>query len=205
MFLAKFRLDIRHPSVRQCLRDCHDMHRSLMSAFPDGVPRAENSVLYRIMTLGGETYLYLSSAVEPDTEPLSKRGFSPAGIRCVDALRDIFIPGSRWRYDLLAAPSKKVKAEGRKNSRRVALSMPEERSAWLDCKGAQNGFRPLSLREMGETRAFGIREKMPLSFAAVRFNGVLEVTDQDLFWSGYCRGIGPERSYGMGMLLISRL
>ncbi|WP_352401965.1 type I-E CRISPR-associated protein Cas6/Cse3/CasE [Synergistes jonesii] len=204
MFLAKFRLDIRYPSVRQCLRDCHDMHRSLMSAFPDGVSRAENHMLYRLMTLGSETYLYLSSAAEPDAEPLAKKGFSPSGIRCVDALRDIFIPGSRWRYDILAVPSKKVKAEGRKNSRRAALSMPEERSAWLDGKGAQNGFRPLSLREMGETRAFGIRGKMPFSFTAVRFNGVLEVTDQDLFWSGYCRGIGPERSYGMGMLLISR-
>ena len=41
MYLTKFSLDPRHPSVRQCLRDCHDMHRTVMKAFPDSVDRLD--------------------------------------------------------------------------------------------------------------------------------------------------------------------
>ena len=51
MYLSAFTLDFSDPSVRQCIRDAHDMHRTVMSGFEDigiaGV-RREFGVLYRL-------------------------------------------------------------------------------------------------------------------------------------------------------------
>ncbi|MST56312.1 type I-E CRISPR-associated protein Cas6/Cse3/CasE [Pyramidobacter sp. SM-530-WT-4B] len=202
MILTKISLELRHPSVRQCLRNCQDMHRNLMSAF-GGMARAENSLLYRLVPRKDSVDLYLSSEKCPHAEALGKNGFTVVAQRSLDPLKKIFVAGSRWRFDLVAMPGKKENSE-RKNSRRVFLRTPEERAAWLTRKGEQNGFRVLGVQEWGESNVWGSRGDSPLSFVSVHFSGVLEVTDSGRFWSGYCHGIGAERAYGMGMLLITR-
>ena len=40
---------------------------------------------------------------------------------------------------------------------------------------------------------------------AVRFSGVLEITDAERFRDGYLRGVGPEKAYGLGMLMLRKV
>lgn len=207
MNLTKLRLDYQKPGVRQCLRNCHDMHRTVMSAFgdiADKQPRASEDVLYRLVPSPQGGILYLTSKNAPMLSGLEKSGFYEEGSRNLDALRGVLVEGSGWKFDLMAVPSKKIRAEG-KNSRRAYLVTPEERRLWLERKGEQNGFKILFLEERGEQKCSGQRGDARIIFSAMQFGGILEVTDKEKFWHGYSGGIGPERAYGMGMLMLAGL
>ena len=111
-------------------------------------------------------------------------------------------------FDLLAAPSKKVVEPGMKNSKRKFLSAPEERLRWLLRKAEQNGFELLSQEEVGQTVS-AVSHKQEkggfMRFSACRFTGILRITDAEAFQNALCCGIGPEKAYDCGMLLIKLL
>ena len=116
MYLSKILLDIRHPSVRQALRDANDMHRNLMAGFDmrsdTDAARAENHVLFRLYSRRDQMYLLVASDVKPDIPSLSARGFhtDEALIKDVTPLKQAFIPGRCFRFELLASPCKKWSA-----------------------------------------------------------------------------------------------
>ncbi len=205
MYLSCFTLDIADPSVRQCLRDAHDMHRCVMSGFldiqqPDA--RSAAQVLYR---LEGEApvKLYVLSSPRPDWSGL-KPGFrsmpqSPKPLDMTAALSD----GRRLGFDLVAIPAKKVGDEG-KNSRRVFLRDAGDRLEWLTRKAEQSGFHLLWCREDGQRRAtVSARAGAgPAVHTGVRFRGELTVTDGARFREAFQAGIGAGKAYGMGMLML---
>ncbi|MFI3169664.1 MAG: type I-E CRISPR-associated protein Cas6/Cse3/CasE [Faecalibacterium sp.] len=203
MYLTKIQPNMRHPGVRHCMTNCHDMHRTLMSGFSD-VPtqsaRADIGLLYRIIP-GTPTTIWLSSKVTPDPQNLENKGFIVLGTRCFSPLEQAFFAGQTLRFELLAVPSKKTPTTG-KNSRRSYLKTQEERTQWLIRKGEQNGFKLLHLAERQEEKIVGSRKNAPLIFTATAWEGVLEVTDEAAFWHGLCNGIGAERAYGAGMLMV---
>ena len=47
-------------------------------------------------------------------------------------------------------------------------------------------------------------EKIPISFATLDFEGLLEVGDPDLFLSTVKRGFGSSKAYGCGLMLLRR-
>ena len=44
-----------------------------------------------------------------------------------------------------------------------------------------------------------------ISFISVTYEGILTVTDKELFVKALTEGIGREKAYGMGMLTVMRL
>ncbi len=211
MYLSRIDLDIRHPSVRQALRDANDLHRNLMSGFGMDVSsrtaRAEKRVLFRLYTRREATYLLVTSAEKPDPKSLEERGFytDETRIRDVSKLKELFVPGRLLRFELLASPCKKVSGEG-KNSRRYFLEQPEERAEWLGRKGQQGGFQVIRLEELGNrTDIYGHRRGAEVRNSAVLFSGILCISNQEAFWQSYTRGIGPGKAYGLGMLALGKV
>ena len=47
MILSKFRVDIRSPPGRSCIRDCQNMHRSIMRLFH--CTRKDGNIQYRFI------------------------------------------------------------------------------------------------------------------------------------------------------------
>ena len=208
MYLSKVVLDLRHPSVRQALRDVNDMHRNLMAGFSmnggKDTPRADMQVLYRVFEQRERVYLLVSSTEKPNAEALAKRGFrtDDTMIRDVSALRGAFMAGRTLRFELLASPCRKVSGDG--NSRRFFLTEPEERAAWLQRKGETGGFEVLSVYESSNRiDLLGHRDGADVKNSAVLFSGVLKITDEDAFWMSYTQGIGPGKAYGLGMLNVA--
>lgn len=208
MYLSKIVLDIRHPSVRQALRDVNDMHRNLMSGFAMGTggetPRADMQVLFRVIERRDQIYLLVSSDEKPDATALAARGFhtDDAMIRDVSALRRVFVPGKVLRFELLASPCRKAGGEG--NSKRFFLETPDERLAWLRRKGEQGGFDVLYADELGgRIDIRGRRGDAEVKNSAVLFSGMLKIVDGDAFWQSYARGVGPGKAYGLGMLNVA--
>ena len=210
MYLSKIDLDIRHPSVRQALRDVNDLHRNLMSGFgmipSSSMARAEKDILFRLYTRRDAIYLLVTSAEKPDAKTLEKRGFytDEARIRDISKLKELLISGRTLRFELLASPCKKVRGDG-ENSRRFFLEHPEERAEWLNRKGQQGGFQIIRLEELGNRiDIYGHRQGVEIKNSAVLFSGILCISDQETFWQSYTRGIGPGKAYGLGMLSLGR-
>lgn len=115
-----------------------------------------------------------------------------------------FHPGLALGFDLLAYPCKKVDV-GRANSVRAFLTTSQERRAWLVRQGEKNGFALRVLREDEPADMRGKRRTGLVQIRAVRFSGVLEITDAERFRDGYLRGVGPEKAYGLGMLMLRKV
>jgi CRISPR system Cascade subunit CasE len=164
MYLSRLILNPRSRRVQRDLADCHDLHRSVMSGFPDvpadGSARAELGVLYRIDGGGrrGQLNLLVQSRTVPDWTKLPdgyllETGGHPANPACkaIDDAYGRIEQGRSFVFRLRANPTKRIKAGGDAAhpsgaSKRVDLRSEEDRLSWLKRKGEQGGFQVLSVR-----------------------------------------------------------
>lgn len=196
-------IDPLHPSTRQALGDCCDMHRNVMKLF--STTRAEGSVLYRVGEAAGEKRLYLTSQAQPQLAHAAWLYYGQnARQRELSPLLDSFTAGRVYGFDLLTYPSKKIVADGKVNSVRTFLRTEEERQAWLVRQGKKNGFALCAYHEDMPYDLRGTRKTGVVQIRAMRLTGILRVTDGDAFRAGYINGIGPEKAYGLGMLMLKR-
>lgn len=202
MYLSKITLGLRSPSVRQGLRNCADMHRNIQRCF--GTDRSDSGVLYRLHKTENGCCIYLLSETAPKR---MASGMTLAGCRDMTDFEDSMTAGRVFRFDLLCMPCKKIPDGIGRNSRRVNLRTPEEKADWVMRKAAVAGFEilPDSLNEMREIVIMGERENSPLYFHATQFAGVLRITDEAAFRKAWREGIGPEKAYGLGMLMLMRI
>ena len=116
--------------------------------------------------------------------------------------------GQLWSFDLIAAPTKKVGAEGKKNSQRRILRTPGERQEWLERQAEQNGFAILQAQELEQLHICG-RHKADkggvMYHDAYHYQGILQITDGEAFRRAMQTGIGSGKAYGFGMMMVKRL
>jgi CRISPR system Cascade subunit CasE len=85
--------------------------------------------------------------------------------------------------------------------------------AWLTRKGTANGFKLIHDEKRGGLRfqAEGYRwHALPqkgrtAGFSSVDFEGLVEVTDPELFVNALYKGIGPAKGFGCGLMLVKRV
>ena len=199
MYLSKFHLDIRNVMMRKCLADCQIMHRSVQRLFH--CRREESGTLYRVDTQRLNIYIYSKCA--PDITDIPE-GMELLGVKNLQGLEDALQKGRCFQFDVLAVPAKKVpRREG--NSQRRYLQTAEERAAWLRRKGEQYGFGVLYMQEGKTDIAIGKHDEAHggrMKDKAVLFQGVLKITQRDLFCECWQNGLGPGKAYGRGMLLL---
>lgn len=203
MYLSCYSLDLKFPEVRRALKNSYEMHRTVMSVFrfsESVVPRKEMGILYRLITSGRTLRLYVYSGEQPLSEMpegfLNEQG-SPKDI---SGVAEAFIEGRILCFDIMAMPSKKVKTVEGKNSKRIFLGKQEERERWLVTKAEQNGFEVMSFNEEN-----GIDNKIGSGgYQSIVFKGILKITDRGKFCNAYKNGIGAEKAFGCGMLLLSK-
>jgi CRISPR system Cascade subunit CasE len=194
-----------------------------MSAFP-ATEHAERSretfaVLHRVDVhwRTGELQLLVQSNVPPRWD-LPPRYLTevPDGLSVVckpvhEAYAAI-AAGGRYVFRLRANPTRKIHPDResvgpRDNGRRVDLRSDEERLAWLGRKGQDHGFVVVStLSTVSKTSGWGDRAGggRRLTFAAVVFDGLLEVRDPDRFRLALRDGIGSAKAFGFGLLSLAK-
>ena len=166
--------------------------------------RKDAGVLYRLRERGSETAIYLYSAQLVQKARLLP-GMRFSGERDLSHWLQNMREGQIWQFDLLASPCKKVAREGKSNSQRRVLRTIEERCGWLARKGEQNGFQLISLQELeGSQRSGRHTEERGgrMYLDSYHYQGALRVTDAEQFREAVRNGVGPGKSYGLGMLLL---
>ena len=201
MYLTKINMDLRNRSIQQGFRDCTDMHRNIQKIFNSS--RLDSHVLYRLVSKRHKLSAYIMSSVPVNEDMIDSRsGFSFAGCRCMDDFERKIADGNVYRFDLVAFPSKKKSFNGAKNSKRCFLYDSTEQIEWLTRKGELCGFVLNSVCADKYGSISSIKKEQKLRFNPVHFYGSLTITDREAFINSWINGIGPEKAYGMGMLMI---
>lgn len=223
MYLSRLLLDPRSRAVRRDLVDCQELHRTIMSAFPqtqkpDDRARERFGVLHRLEVDRRQNclILYVQSGEEPDWALLPPEYLlAEAAVKRVDGIYRSLPADAILAFRLKANPSKRLNAprigpDGRRRlGQRIELRREEEQVDWLRRKGEQGGFDLLGVRVLGQVKEQGRRQRQdgpdsPLTLAAVVFEGHLRITNLEKFYHlSLARGLGPGKAYGLGLLSLA--
>src|SRR5262249_34858221 len=112
-----------------------------------------------------------------------------------------FRPGQRLFFRLRANPTLK------RDGKRLGLRTEEEQVGWLKRKGLAGGFQVCGMQVVREGVAPGCktddRGGHHLTHLAVRFDGVLEVTEPDRLVGTLRAGVGSGKGFGFGLLSVA--
>jgi CRISPR system Cascade subunit CasE len=191
--------------ARLRIRDTYDWHQRAWDCFP-GRPRDRRDFLTRIEDEGDHVRLLILSPAPP-TRPL---WCPPAAWQGTKEIGDVYLSHRRYRFQLCANPTRKVKAfnpdgSERPNGRREPLRARDDLVAWIQRKGAAGGFavdsESLRILRLGK-ESFEAKGRRGLH-NAVEYRGVLTVTDAARFHETFARGVGSAKGFGFGMLAIA--
>jgi CRISPR system Cascade subunit CasE len=190
-------------------------HHLVWSLFADG-PDRRRDFLWREMRPG--EFLILASRPPIDPHGLFSLEYKPFDpvlrsgrrlrfdlranpVACVTAK-----PGERGkRHDVVMNALKDIPASEREVAREQAIR--DAGSAWLSRKAATSGFcvDPDSLYIDRYERLRIPREgSRAVTLSTLTFQGLLTVSDPELFLSCLLRGFGAAKAYGCGLMLIGR-
>jgi CRISPR system Cascade subunit CasE len=220
MYLSQLFLNPRLRQVQRELSDAYQMHRTIMSAFPETLP-ADERVLYRVDTdLDNQIIkLLVQSQYKPDWSRLAstESHYLLPNEESSDSLpnpavKEISLhpkPGQRLTFRLLANPTAKrsFEQDGEKKKKRIGLYREEDQLDWLSRKLAEAGCRLVSARTSSQGQASGAlyreKTKHKLQFLAVRFDGLLLVEDTGSLLEAVKSGIGSAKGLGFGLLSLA--
>ncbi|MFZ4829166.1 MAG: type I-E CRISPR-associated protein Cas6/Cse3/CasE, partial [Phototrophicaceae bacterium] len=129
MYLSKLQLNPSYANVQRDLSDRHELHRTVLHAFPPELPTHER-VLFRVEVSRQRIDLLVQSQLLPDWSFLHKDYvIQIPQLRHVNAQH--IQPGQALMFRLLANPT--IKREGKRH----ALYQDEQCFDWLARKGQQ--------------------------------------------------------------------
>jgi len=162
LYLSRLILNLSHPLVRRDLADCYQMHRTILSGFPQAPAgrqaREHFGVLYRAEPNERSPTLLrvlVQSQHAPDWSHLRPGTLGPTpdergnpAVRQIDREYAQLQPGMDLVFRLRANPAKRLsnRTPGRDDplvGKRVALLREEEQLAWLTRQGERCGFQLL--------------------------------------------------------------
>lgn len=210
MYLSRMELNTGERSTMKALVSPNLLHGAIEAAFPG--PRERK--LWRIDRLGGKHYLLLLSPEQPQLHrAVAQFGFPDSGrpweTKDYSTLLDRIREGGIWRFRLTANPTKACKEEAGGRGTVHAHITVNYQKQWLLERCRKHGF---SLEEDGFTvvesrwlRFYkGNSGRRPVSLLAVSYEGILKVTDAQLFKKTLTEGLGRGKAFGLGLLTVVR-
>ncbi|HEX6345783.1 type I-E CRISPR-associated protein Cas6/Cse3/CasE [Umezawaea sp.] len=211
VFLTKLDINTGSREFRRDHANIHDMHRTVMSAFPnitEATPaRQAHAVLWRLDSTNDGYVQYVQSRTEPDWGVLPEGHLTaPAEVRPLRPVLDAVTPGRRLAFRIVANPTW-CEAKSRK---RLVHREPQRQVEWLMRKGEQHGFvipnagaEPDVAPSPIPTLVGRKNAATKITVEAVRFDGHLVVTDPDAFTEAVVAGIGRAKAYGCGLISLA--
>lgn len=217
MYLSLIHLNPASAEVQRDLRDAHQLHCTIMKAFPDvgnagTKARTQFAVLHRLEFNHKNGWkLYVQSGVKPEWDVLPK-GYAKENIaktKSIDTAYNSLQPGQRLRFCLRANVTKKIDTKSdpggkKRNGRRVPLRQIDEQIEWLLRKAGDHGFELQQVIVAGTGSAELVKSySTNRTFQGVLYEGILKVKDSQQFVGALSTGIGPGKAYGFGLLSIA--
>ncbi len=206
MYLSRIQLDISKRRTQLALASPSKLHGAVEEAFS----QKQRRNLWRIDTLGGNTYLLILSSEKPQLSNITDQ-FGYENIagesKNYGKLLSRVEKGSTWHFRLVANPTRSIKKEGERG-KVTAHTAEKYQLEWLKLQSEKKGFYifPDTVRVQGSNWKVFYKQgsKQKVRILEVAFEGRLKVEDADVFKDALVNGIGREKAYGMGLLTIAR-
>lgn len=245
IYLSRLLLNPRSRQVMSEIAHPHEMHCTLMRAFPNingqakKNARKEFGVLFRVEDDENPRFakVYVQSLAEPDWSFLERvNGYLCEGTKePAYEYKDIRPAWQKLQNGLILAfrlranPTRRIAKEGDPlKGKRVEIRREDEQINWLLRKGRETGknmpggFDLLKKKVLdGQGKEFMVpivnvspegkftgrkrdaKGDRSTSHFAVRFDGLLRVTDADAFRQTLIHGIGSGKAFGFGLLSVA--
>lgn len=206
MYLSRVSLDPHKRTTMIALANPQQFHGAVEQAFPGERRRR----LWRLDPLGEKLYLMILSEDVPDLSGIEDQFGSgePGETKSYDPLLERILPGSVWHFRLAANPttSKVSSSVSLERGKVQAHVTPEFQEKWLQTRAEKHGFCLKSLQVTG-SRWLRFRKGhhgRPVTLLSVVYEGILEVTEPDLFRQVLREGMGRGKAYGQGLLTVMK-
>lgn len=206
MYLSRVKINNHIRTSIRFLSSLQVMHATLEGCFDQ---KDSTRKLWRLDYLHGEPYLLVFSHSKPDFTPLIQQ-FGYAGdtgeIKECDGLLAYLDNGQCYRFRFCGNPVHAVKEKGSKSRGKV---MPHvtvaQQEEWFQKKSECAGFSLETFALVQRNIRRFTRQGKSVTLHTAVFEGVLRITDADLFRQALCTGIGRAKAYGCGLLTLGRL
>ena len=203
MYLSRVAIDVKKYETMRAVYDLEKLHGMIETSFPG--ERRRN--LWRLDQVSGENYLLLLSTIPPQSNILPEQiGYKNSAweTKSYDNLFFHISEGSKWYFKITANPTIANPTKDRKRGKVKAITIISKQREWLKRQGIKKGFFlqdyqfDVTQSEWRTARKCG----KEIRFFAATFEGILTVTDPEMFRNTLILGIGREKAYGMGLLTV---
>jgi CRISPR system Cascade subunit CasE len=209
MYLSRIILNQGSTVSRRALSSLFEMHRSIWKAFPDKDDGGTGRILFRVEPVNPKKpiVILVQSEIMPDWNKVLL-GFLDS-FEGPKEYNPQIQPGMELRFRLKANPTARrtLKNNNDKDSpitKRVGLLREEEQKDWLIRKAQLSGFTLIDYRIQSSGDYKCRKNGMELSHHFVDYEGIIKVTDLELFKVALKNGIGSGKGFGFGLLSIAR-
>jgi len=207
MFLSKITLNPEREGARKIVASPQVAHAAVMKSFSNEALDATSSAgrpLWRLETNGRDPKLFVLSPSLPDFSHIVEqagRKNDEYGVltKSYDRVFELATVGRAFRFKGKLNPVVEVKGK------RVPMIREEAQKEWFASRAASLGF-DLNLENFSVVEEKTIsfkRQNNRVTLQAVTFEGILKVTDPELFSHTVRFGIGKAKAYGMGMITLA--
>lgn len=208
MYLSRIEIDRYNRNTMKALNSPSIFHGAIESSFAG--ERKRN--LWRIDQLNEQLYVMILSETEPDFSSFCaqfSRSDSSWETKSYNGLLDRIKNGDKWRFRITANPTKSVPDRKDGNRGKVYAHITKDhQKKWIMDRSEKNGFLLTDdSYDVVQEKWFRFykRESRTISLLAVTYEGILEVTDTELFRNALISGIGRGKAYGMGLITVMHI
>ncbi|MBW4444362.1 MAG: type I-E CRISPR-associated protein Cas6/Cse3/CasE [Plectolyngbya sp. WJT66-NPBG17] len=203
MYLSKLILNGQDRTVQADLSNAHKLHQRIMQAFPDEQrdrPRDDWNILFR-QEVENDVVL-VQSEIDPDWSRLPPRYLVSQAVKAWDLEATQLSVGRVFQFRLRANPSKR----DNQSRKTIGLFHRPDQLAWLERQAERCGFQLHGVDVIPSPNVYGLKGKgsSPIRISTALYQGVLEVKDPLPLLTALQQGIGRGKSYGCGLLSITR-
>lgn len=227
MFFSRMRLNLESAvsgTFRDLVTGPYQVHEMIWQLFAD-IPDRKRDFLYRADLEGRDSVVYLLSERKPEYDgkvwDIESKPYNPV-LREGDYLSflirvnpvvtrtepDVERKCIRHRHDVIMDAKRRLVETNSFFPGNMSVLIQQESSRWLLNRSEGSGFLPVPGRIIaGGYRKMEFsqgRKKNRISISVVDLEGVLRVTEPDLFLKKIYDGIGPAKGFGCGLMLIKR-
>jgi CRISPR system Cascade subunit CasD len=214
LWLSRIILNLDHRDSLDDLKDVTQMHRRLMSMFPDGLgtcARRQVGLLFRVETSGDTRRILAQSSIQPDLGRLPRQ-YGYAEAMPLDGFLESLADGMKARYRITANPAKQLPRghndpDRGRPGQRIALHGTSAETWWQ--QRARNAGLTLHTAIMipqrdlvGKPESRGGKPGSHIRHAAAQYDGTATIHNVHATRDAIRYGIGRGKPYGCGLLTL---
>lgn len=203
MFISKVYVNVSDELVKGKLQDSNNWHKLVMSGFNDYFSnditslREKYGILFRVEEQISGVTVYVQSSVQPNW--YGKSWVSSANVNDLSGILESLSDGALVKFNLLCTPYYADKDTGKIS----CFTSTEDKINWLKVKGQYNGFELTSCEIVPcDKMLCNIGGNPNVNLRMTNLVGTMSITDAIKFRSFVLKGVGRQKAYGAGMLIL---